>query len=1193
MKKNHKLLKNFLRLSIFVVIVTGVVPFSNSVYADNTTNITFEVVEPESSDESEYEDAEGDDILVWEAGQDWVIGHSTKSIVTFYLTREKFAGLSLDGYELTEGEEYSASGNYTTITFKRDYLDSLAEGQHEIVARFSRIDEGEDYSFNTHLNVYTEESAEAADIIVPNTGFFAAVEEITTNSLPVIVFLAIIALSVFVYFKFYTPIKRGLKGIHEKLRLNTRLIFHRPKKRHFPIVSDKLKNIKPSSRSLKTLAIIVGVFTVTSGFTTLFYHLSHKQSDATSTINLEINTLANIRAELPDTETINKTVDTIRVDTEPGTEYDIYMSAGDDNHLRAEGIDKTFGENTNLISLSDGSWGFTTEENSSVFTSVPKKGEEVLVASMAESGETNVVFAAKSGENFEKGSYSGTIRYTIVAKSDNPVSINPSSGSESKILTITTPIAKNGDMYIDTPDIKIGEDECLSPNMQAADNQYITITCGVPNNLAPGNYSVSINFLDIKQELIVEDGYTEPEPDPTPGPEPDPTPGPEPDPNPDPIPDPGPPPEPEPDPEPEPGITYYTVTSGPSDSTYGSTNRTSTSIAAGTTFTSDGNKLTFSDGRTITATPKSVTGYITSCSGWTPSSGTVNSDMSIIATSTATIIQYKATANVDNTDYGTANASEIWIPYNTTYTSSGDTMTFSNGRTIKVTPITAAGYTTACNGWAPSSGTIVEDITVTANCTRSANNYTMIFRANDSSLGTVSRNSASIPYNTTYTSSGNTLTFANGIKVTVSPNSIAGYDVTCSGWSPSSGKVSVDTTFTASCAKKPILGKVTYLSPNGQSKTYSETKHTIRALADFAGARYSNIYSLNSSTYKNWTREGYYFDYWEGSDGNKYAPAAEDEGHNPYYQCTTCKSTYNSSTAGLVLTPHYTKMNNLNLAAITLAWPDGYTNNDTMVASNKSEGWSRYVTPSSPYNKKMERYRVASTPEFRSNAAKYYTDANRRASIEGGSLSSNKCDNYHSLGCSGSWYTDDIGYIYARSCDRTAAIATYYGIKGLGKTNIKMPFGLPAQARYFARGDQPWTATNTKNNSKTSSSSTGTASNMGRYEKHYQPGDIRLVYRESSKHDSYKLKYDGKTYTLGHIAMYVKTEDGLSHIAEGGHATYKKNSSSYTGDFIFANTAYTNGGSFDHLSRFYYKTTAQGYDKNEWYAIWRYNGSGN
>ena len=36
-----------------------------------------------------------------------------------------------------------------------------------------------------------------------------------------------------------------------------------------------------------------------------------------------------------------------------------------------------------------------------------KVGEEVLVASMAESGETNVVFAAKSGENFEKGSYSG------------------------------------------------------------------------------------------------------------------------------------------------------------------------------------------------------------------------------------------------------------------------------------------------------------------------------------------------------------------------------------------------------------------------------------------------------------------------------------------------------------------------------------------------------------------------------------------------------------------------------------------------------------------------------------------------------------------------------------------------------------------------------------------------------------------
>ena len=1196
MKKKYKTIKAFLSFFILAIAIIGTIPFSNNVYADNTTDITFEVTGAEQDDDSEYEDIAGDSILFWEAGQDWVLGHSTKSIVTFYLPREKFTGISLDDHELTEGKEYSVSGNYTTITFKRDYLDSLAEGQHEIIARFNGLDEEDEESlFSTYLTVYTEESAEEAGIIVPNTGFFAAVEEIATSSLPVITFLGIAALSIFAFFKLRDPIQRGFSKIYKRLSSTTRILFQRPAKRYLPIVSDKLKNIKPSNRSLKMLAIILGVFTLTGGLGTLFHHLSYLQSDAVSTINLEVNTSADIRGTLQYVESIAKTTDTVRVDTESGVEYDIYMSAGDDNHLHADGTDDSFGENTNLVSLSDGSWGFTTEKNDSIFTSVPKKGEEVLVTHMSEPGETKVYFVAKGGVGFAAGLYRGTTRYTIVAKSGNPVSITPNSSGESTTLTITTPIAKNGDMAIETPEVKIGEDECLSPSMQSADNQYITITCNVPDDLTPGEYRVSIDFSDIEQELSVEDGYTEPEPTPEPGPGPDPTPGPEPDPNPDPEPDPGPAPDPEPDPDPDPEVTYYTVTSGPSNSTYGSTNRTSTSVAAGTTFTTDGNKLTFSDGRTITATPKSVTGYMTSCSGWTPSSGTVDSDMSVTATCTGTIIQYKVTVNVNNTSYGTANASEIWIPYNTTYTSSGNTMTFSNGRTIKATPITATGYTTTCNSWNPSSGTITGNITVTANCTRSINNYTMTFRVNDSSSGSVTRSSASVPYDTTYVSNGNTLTFTNGTTVTANPTSITGYDVTCSGWSPSRGKVSANTTFTATCTKKAKKGTVTYVSPEGYSKSYTGTNHTIKSLAFFAGPRYSNIYDLNSTDYKRWTKKEYYFDYWEGSDGNKYAPAAVDDGHDPYNDCTTCKSTYNTSSGGLVLTPHYTKMNNLNLAAITLAWPDGYTDSDTMVASNKPEGWSHYVTPSSPHNKKMERYRVASTPELRTQAREYYTQTNRDNAVEASNLKG-KCDHYQSYGCSTSWYSEDIGYFYARSCDRTAAIAIYYGIKGKGDVDIKIPFGLPAQARYFARGDQPWKAVNTKNNSKTSSSSTGTADNMGRYETHYQPGDIRLVYRTSSSHENYKLKYEGNTYYLGHIAMYVKTEDGLSHIAEGGHATYLVNDKKYNengGVFKFAHTAYTNGGSFDHLSPFYYRTKAQGDKKNEWYAIWRYTGNGN
>ncbi len=1202
MKIKFKFLKLFLLCSCLSISI-GIISASEIVYADNATNITFEIAEPDSSDDSEYEDVVGEDIVMWETGQDWVIGRSTKSIVTFYLARDYFIGLSLDNQELTEGQEYSISGDYTKISFKKDYLDSLTEGRHDLIARFNGFDEEEeDALFSTYLTVYTEESAEAAGITIPNTGFSSAVGEIVSNSLPAVSILGVVVLSIIICFKFYVPIKKAMTKVQKYVGSTFRTVLRRPIQHYLPAVSEKLYHLKPTNQSLKMIISILTISVITGGFGILFHQLSHNQSDASSSIDLEVTTSSDIKGTLLYNESIARAVDTVTVNTEPGVEYDVYISAGDDNQLRADGTDRSFGENLNTFSLSEGSWGFNTEANSSIFSTVPRKGEEKLVAHATEPGETKVYFAAKAGEGFAVGSYHGTVKYTIVAKSENPISVAPRSSSD---IIITTPIVKNGDMNIDTPNVKIGDNDCLSPNLQATDNQYITITCTVPDDLTPGDYDVILSFSDIKQELNAESAYTEPEPTPEPEPEPEPTPEPEPDPNPEPTPDPGPAPEPEPDPTPEPEIVYYTVTSGPSNSSYGSTNRTNTSVAAGTTFTSSGNKLTFSDGRTIVATPKTIAGYNTSCSGWSPASGTVNSNMSVTANCTATIIQYKVTVRVNNTNYGTANASEIWVPYNTTFTSSGNTMSFSNNRTIKATPINLTGYTTSCSGWSPASGTITSNITVTANCTRSANSYTMTFKVNDATLGTVSASSASIPYNTTYSSNNGKLSFANGVNVTVSPKSITGYDITCSSWSPSSGKVLADTTFTATCTKKAKVGKITYLSAKGATNTTSITyggKHAIRALADFAkdatlvhgsspNGRYSNIYSLNTNTYKNWTKEGYYFDYWTGSDGNKYSPAAADEGHDPYYQCTNCKHEIQSDGSDINLTAHYTKMNNINLAAITLAWPDGYTTNETMIASNKPEGWSRKITPSSPYHKEMMRFRLVATPEFKTYAAKYYTDANRRASIEGSSLASNKCDNYQSLGCKGSWYDSDIGYFYARSCDRTAAIATYYGIKGLGSTNIKMPFGLPAQARYFARGDQPWVAVNTSNNRKTSTSVTGTASNMGRYEKHYQPGDIRLVYRESSKWENYKLIYDGNTHTLGHIAMYVKTEDGLSHIAEGGHAEYLKNSEDYNGEFIFAHTAYEKNGFFDRLKPFYYN--ASNAQKPEWYAIWRYNGSGN
>ena len=91
--------------------------------------------------------------------------------------------------------------------------------------------------------------------------------------------------------------------------------------------------------------------------------------------------------------------------------------------------------------------------------------------------------------------------------------------------------------------------------------------------------------------------------------------------------------------------------------------------------------------------------------------------------------------------------------------------------------------------------------TITANFSRTINNYTVTIARNNASYGTVSSNSVSIPYGTTYSVSGNVLTFSNGTKVTASVSNATGYTTTFSSWSPSSGTITGNTTITANFSR--------------------------------------------------------------------------------------------------------------------------------------------------------------------------------------------------------------------------------------------------------------------------------------------------------------------------------------------------------------------------------------------------------
>ena len=110
-----------------------------------------------------------------------------------------------------------------------------------------------------------------------------------------------------------------------------------------------------------------------------------------------------------------------------------------------------------------------------------------------------------------------------------------------------------------------------------------------------------------------------------------------------------------------------------------------------------------------------------------------------------------------------------------------------------------------------------------------ANNYTVTISRNNTSYGSVSNSSVSIPYGTTYTTSGGTLTFSNGTTITASVINATGYNTTVSSWSSSSGTITGATTITVNFARSPKTFTVTFnanggsVSPTTQTVTYNST----------------------------------------------------------------------------------------------------------------------------------------------------------------------------------------------------------------------------------------------------------------------------------------------------------------------------------------------------------------------------------
>ena len=104
----------------------------------------------------------------------------------------------------------------------------------------------------------------------------------------------------------------------------------------------------------------------------------------------------------------------------------------------------------------------------------------------------------------------------------------------------------------------------------------------------------------------------------------------------------------------------YTITISRNNTSYGTVSTSSVTLDYGNTYSVDSNKLSFTNGTTVTATATSATGYTTNFSSWDSTSGTITSAKTITASFTRTAHTYIAKYDCNGGDGSTAESSHIY-----------------------------------------------------------------------------------------------------------------------------------------------------------------------------------------------------------------------------------------------------------------------------------------------------------------------------------------------------------------------------------------------------------------------------------------------------------------------------------------------------------------------------------------------------
>ena len=295
----------------------------------------------------------------------------------------------------------------------------------------------------------------------------------------------------------------------------------------------------------------------------------------------------------------------------------------------------------------------------------------------------------------------------------------------------------------------------------------------------------------------------------------------------------------------------------------------------------DGYEISIDGTNWTTVVPGTTTTSYNYLSSITGSTGTrtvyvkaTNSDTTNYTASTTntTVTVYTLTVDSNNADYGTVSPSSINVISGATYTTSGNTLTLSDGRSVTATPTKLSGYNTTLDSWSSTSGTINSNMSVTANFIREQAIYNITFDAN---TGTFSDSSTT--NNVIYTMESSSITKYShtsniddtGVASSVYANNLSVNDVVTIDGAES---IDIEVWYSTESARYDWLAiyqkGVTPASGNYSSATISNGKlaghgsYTGYTKPEDSDTTYHKTYTVNSDTaqfyFKSDSSTGYY-----------------------------------------------------------------------------------------------------------------------------------------------------------------------------------------------------------------------------------------------------------------------------------------------------------------------------------------------